>query len=49
MAQKGGIKLRRGPRHKNMYAAQFFRTARNKANRIGRIARRKRDIPHVKD
>jgi hypothetical protein len=29
------------------YAAQFHRTARNKANRIARIKRRKVEIPHL--
>jgi len=46
MAQaKGGRKLRRGPKHKSMYAAQFFRTAKNKAAAQTRIARRKAEKP----
>lgn len=47
MAQKGGIKLRRGTNHKNMYVAQFHRTARNKMNRAARLARRKREMPQA--
>lgn len=43
---RGGIKLRRGSKHAVMYAAQFARTARNKANRMARVRRRKLDIPH---
>lgn len=45
--QKGGRKLARGPKHKTMYAAQFFRTARNKAARAARRARRAIEIPNV--
>lgn len=44
--QKGGKKLRRGPKHANMYAAQFHRTARNKASAAARIARRKKEMPN---
>lgn len=43
--QKGGIKLRRSGKHKPMYAAQVFRTARNKAAARTRIARRKENNP----
>jgi hypothetical protein len=42
---KGGRKLVRSGKHAGMYAAQFLRTARNKHNRIARIARRKVEIP----
>ena len=50
MAQaKGGKKLRRGPRHANMYAAQKVRTARNKRNRRVRIERRQLEIEHPGD
>ena len=46
MPQKqSGIKLRRTAKHKGKYAAQVFRTARNKAAARTRIARRKRDNP----
>ena len=49
MAQaKGGRKLRRGKKRTTTYASQFHRTARNKANRVSRIARRKRDNPNVR-
>jgi hypothetical protein len=40
---KGGRKLRRCSRHKNMYAAQFFRTAENKSHAAMRRRRRKED------
>jgi len=43
--QKGCRKLRRTAKHKSKYAAQFFRTERNKAAAKSRIARRKRDNP----
>lgn len=43
--QKGGIKLRRSGKHKGSYAAQVFRTERNKAAARTRIARRKADNP----
>lgn len=33
---------------KIQYAAQFARTARNKHNAAARIARRKKQIPHIK-
>ena len=46
--QKGGRKLRRTSKHKSMYAAQFFRTARNKAAAKSRIARRKKENPNLK-
>jgi hypothetical protein len=45
--QKGGKKLRRSPKHKGLYAAQVFRTARNKASAQTRIARRKQQKPQV--
>lgn len=47
--QKGGIKLRRSGKHKAKYAAQFFRTAANKAAAKSRIARRKRDNPNPRN
>jgi hypothetical protein len=43
--EKGGIKLRRSPKHKGMYAGQVFRTAKNKAAAKTRIARRKLNNP----
>ena len=48
MAQKGGKKLRRGPKHAAMYKQQFIRTERNKAAARERIARRKRENPNLK-
>jgi len=44
--QKGGKKLRRTAKHKSKYAAQFFRTERNKAAAKSRIARRKKGNPN---
>lgn len=46
--QKGGRKLRRGPKKASYYKAQFFRTARNKAAAAERRARRKRENPNLK-
>lgn len=43
---RGGIKLRRSNKDQGYYAGQFARTARNKARRAARIARRKVEIPH---
>ena len=39
--QRGGIKLRRGTKHKGMYAAQRIRTARNKQARLTKRSVRK--------
>jgi hypothetical protein len=44
--QKGGKKLRRCAKHKGLYAAQVFRTAKNKASARTRIARRKEQKPN---
>lgn len=44
--QKGGRKLARSSKHAVMYKAQFLRTARNKANRAARLARRKLEMPN---
>lgn len=46
--QKGGRKLRRGPKKASYYKEQFNRTARNKAAAAARRARRKRDNPNLK-
>jgi hypothetical protein len=43
--QKGGIKLRRSPKHKGLYQAQRLRTERNKSAARTRIARRKLNNP----
>lgn len=45
--QKGGKKLVRSGKHKGMYAAQVFRTAKNKAAAKTRIARRKEQKPQM--
>jgi len=45
--QKGGRKLRRTAKHKGLYQAQVFRTARNKAAAATRIARRKQEKPQT--
>lgn len=43
-----GRKRQKSAGRKSQYAAQFHRTAHNKANRAKRIARRKVQIPHIK-